>query len=128
MIGEVSDSVSKLVRDEIELAKVEMLAKGRKLATGSVAGLVAGIFLVFALIAVLEGFAWLLWYLLPTGRTLNYFWGFFALGLILVVLGICAGLVAYRFLRAGSPPTPALAIDEARRIRETVASSTELPS
>ena len=128
MIGEVSDRVSVLVRDEIELAKVEMIAKGRKLATGSIAGLVAGIFLIFALIAVLEGFAWLLWYLLPTGRTLNYFWGFFALGLILVVLGICAGLVAYRFLRAGSPPTPALAIDEARRIRETVTSSTESPS
>ena len=119
--------MSLLVREEIELAKAEMVAKGRKLLTGSVAGLVAGIFLVFALIAVLEGFAWLLWYLLPTGRTLNYFWGFFALGLILVVLGICAGLVAYRFLRAGSPPTPELAIDEARRIRDTVTSSAELP-
>lgn len=125
MVGDVSDRVSQLVRDEIDLAKVEMIAKGKTLARGTAVGVVAGVFLLVALVAFLEGCAWLLWYLLPTGHTLNYFWGFFALALILIVLGIGAGFIAYRALRAGAPPTPDMAIDEARKIRDTVASSTE---
>ena len=38
----------------------------------------------------------------------------------LLVLGGLAGFLAARALRAGSPPTPHLAIEEAKKIRETV--------
>jgi hypothetical protein len=37
-----------------------------------------------------------------------------------VLLGALAGFVAFRALKAGAPPTPAMAIDEARKIRDAV--------
>ena len=45
-------------------------------------------FLVTALFFVLIGCAWLLYYYLPIGNDYTYFWGFFAMAMILVVLGM----------------------------------------
>ncbi len=81
-----------------------------------------------ALFFVLIGCAWLLYYVLPIGSAFTYFWGFFAMALILVVLGVLAGLLAYRAVKAGAPPTPDMAIAEARKIRETVSASAETPA
>jgi hypothetical protein len=85
--------------------------------------MVAGVFFLVALFFVLIGFAWLLYYELPIGNTYTYFWGFFVMAAILVVLGALAGLLAFRAVKAGAPPTPQMAIEEARKIRETVSSS-----
>ena len=41
---------------------------------------------------------------------------------VLAVLAIDAFMLAWRKLQARAPPTPTMAIDEAKRIRETVAS------
>jgi hypothetical protein len=49
--------------------------------------------------------------------------GFALLTAALVVLAIVAFLAAWRGLKVGAP-TPTMAIDEAKRIRETVSSST----
>ena len=38
------------------------------------------------------------------------------------VLGGLAGFLAYRAFKSGAPPTPDMAIEEAKRIRETVSS------
>jgi hypothetical protein len=40
-----------------------------------------------------------------------------------LLLAALAGFLAFRALRSGAPPTPAMAIDEARKIREAVSSS-----
>jgi hypothetical protein len=90
--------------------------------------IVAGVFFFTALFFVLIGCAWLLYYELPIGNEFTYFWGFFAMALILVVLGAIAGLLAARAVKAGSPPVPEMAIEEARKIRETVSSSSEVPA
>jgi len=119
-ITEVSERASLLVREEIELAKAELAQKAAKLAKGAVVGVAAGIFVVTALFFVLIGCAWLLYYYLPIGNTFTYFWGFFAMALILLVLGLIAGLIAARTVKRGSPPVPDMAIEEARKIRETV--------
>jgi hypothetical protein len=42
---------------------------------------------------------------------------------VLFLLGAIAGLIAARAFKRGAPPTPEMAIDEAKRIRETVQSS-----
>lgn len=123
-ITEVSERATMLVREEIELAKAEVSEKVAKLARGAVVAGAAGIFLVTALIFVLNGFAWLLYYELPIGGTFTYFWGFFAMAVILVVLGVLAGLLAARLVRRSSPPVPNMAIEEARKIRETVSAGT----
>ena len=122
-ITEVTDRASVLIREEIELAKTEITEKATRLAKGAVVGIVAGVFFFTALFFVLIGCAWLLYYELPIGNEFTYFWGFFAMAVILAVLGVIAGLLAYKAVKAGAPPTPDMAIEEARLIRDTVSSS-----
>lgn len=124
-ITEVSERASVLIREEIELAKTEITEKATRLAKGAVVAIVAGVFFLIALFFVLIGCAWLLYYELPIGGDFTYFWGFFAMAVILVALGVVAGLLAAKAVKAGSPPAPTMAIEEARKIRETVSSSSD---
>jgi uncharacterized membrane protein YqjE len=119
-IQEISERVSVLVHEEIELAKAEMTEKVTRLVKGAVIGIAAGIFIVFALIYLLHGFAWLAWYeLFPDNQ---FFWGFFVVAAVLFLVGALAGFIAARAVKSGSPPTPVMAIDEAKLIKETVQS------
>jgi len=119
-LQEVTERAQLLVREEIELAKAEVTEKVQRLVKGLAVGAVAGVFALGALLVLLHGFSWLAWYVLPVGNKLNYFWGFFLVALILLILGAIAGFLAARFIKAGSPPKPELAIEEAQRIRDTV--------
>ncbi len=117
-ITEVSERASLLVREEIELAKAEVFEKLHNLLRGAVVGLVAGIFAVVALLYLLSGFAWLISVeLFPRGK---YYAGFFVVALLLVILGAVLGFLAAKWLKAAAPPTPTMAIDEARKIRASV--------
>ena len=120
-IQEVSDRAQILVREEIELAKAEVTEKVTVLAKGAGVGIAAGVVGVFGLSLLLQGFAWLAWFVLFQGSS-NYFWGFFIVAGVLFLLGALAGYIASRAFKAGAPPTPDMAIDEAKRIRETVQS------
>jgi uncharacterized membrane protein YqjE len=124
-IAAVSERVAVLVREEVELAKAEVSEKASKLARGAVVAVVAGVFFLTALFFVLIGLAWLLYYELPIGNEFTYFWGFFAMALILVILGALAGWLAVKAVKKGSPPVPTMAIEEARLIRETMSSGNE---
>jgi len=119
-IAEVSERATLLVHEEIELAKAEMSEKATKLARGAVVGVAAGVFFVTALLFLLIGCAWLLYFYLPLGNAFSYFYGFFAMAVILVLFGAIAGLIAARAVKKGTPPMPTMAIEEARRIRESV--------
>jgi uncharacterized membrane protein YqjE len=118
-ITEISERATLLIHEEIELAKAEVTEKTTKLVKGAIVGVAAGIFFVMALVFVLVGCAWLLYYFLP-GNNFTYFWGFFAMAVILLFLGVVAGLIASRVVKRGAPPTPDMAIEEARKIRDTV--------
>jgi len=118
-IQEVSDRAQILVREEIELAKAEVTAKLTVLIRGAVAGIVAGVFALVGLLFLLHGFAWLAYYVLPVPDG-TFFWGFFLVAGILFILGAIAGFVASRAFKRGAPPTPDMAIDQAKRIRDTV--------
>jgi uncharacterized membrane protein YqjE len=120
-IQQVAEKASLLVREEIELAKAEMTEKVTKLIKGAVVGIVAGIFAVAGLIYLLHALSWLLWKLIDDGD--NFYLGFLIVAGVLFLLGGVAGFLAARFLKGGTPPTPALAIEEAQLIKETVQSS-----
>jgi uncharacterized membrane protein YccC len=120
-IQEVSERAQILVREEIELAKAEVTEKVSALIRGAVVGIVAGLFAVAGLLFLLHGFAWLAYYALPVADG-TFFWGFFLVAGVLFVLGGLAGFLAARSFKRGAPPKPELAIDEAKRIRETVTS------
>jgi uncharacterized membrane protein YqjE len=118
----VSEKASLLVREEIELAKAEMTEKITKLVKGAVVGIVAGVFAVFALIYLLHSLSWGLFAALSNDA--NYIWvGYLIVGGLLLLLGGLAGFVALRFVKGGTPPTPAMAIEEAQLIKQTIETS-----
>ena len=121
-LAEVSDRVTLLVREELELARAEVERKAKTIAKGAGVALAAGIFISVGLMFLLHGAAWLTWYVLPTQKP-SYFWGFFVVAGVLFILGGLSGWLASKWLKAG-PPTPDMAIDEAKKIRETVESAT----
>mgnify|MGYP001160503692 CR=1 FL=1 len=122
-ITEVSEKASLLVREEIELAKAEISARVTKLMRGAVVGAAAGIFVVTGLLFLLHAASWLVWQLTDTQT--SYWLGYLIVAVVLFVLGALAGALAYRAVRSGTPPTPELALDEARKIRETVSTASE---
>jgi len=125
-IADVSERASQLVREEIELARAEVMQKAYRLMRGAIVGAVAGVFFLTALFLALIGCAWLLYYYLP-GNNFTYFVGFFAMALILVVIGAGAAMIAARAVKRGAPPTPDMAIEEARKIRAVVADQASGP-
>jgi uncharacterized membrane protein YqjE len=115
-VQEISERASLLVREEIELAKAEVAEKVNKLIRGAVVGTAAGVFAVFGLSILLNGFAWLLFALIFD----DVYWGFFIVAGVLFVLAGLSAFLATRWFKGGAPPTPNMAIDEAQRIRETL--------
>jgi uncharacterized membrane protein YqjE len=118
-IQEVTEKAQILVREEIELAKVEVTQKVTKLGKGAVIAAAAGVFVLGALVMILFGLAWLAYWAIPFPDG-QYFWGYFTVAAILLLLAALAGYVAFRALKAGSPPAPKMAIEEAKLIKETV--------
>jgi len=102
---------------------VEVTEKLTTLARGLAIGAAAGIFVLAGLLMLLHGSALLEWYVLPVGNSLNYFWGFYLVAGILFIVGGIAGFLAARWLKSVQSPAPAMAIEEAKLIRETVKSS-----
>ena len=118
-VAEISEKASLLVREEIELAKAEVTRKATSLGKGAAVAAVAGVFAFLGLIFLLETLSWL-WFKL----FFDDIWLGFLVTTVLLFLGAAvAGLVGLRWIKKGAPPTPDMAIDEAKRIRETVQSS-----
>jgi Putative Actinobacterial Holin-X, holin superfamily III len=117
IVAQVSENASILVREEIELAKAEIEQKVRRLAMGAAVGAAAGFFVFLALIFAFHALAWGLSDLFNN----PYGWVGYLIttGLLLLFAGV-AGFLAMRAFKAGAPPTPDLAIEEAKRIRETL--------
>jgi hypothetical protein len=115
LVTEVTEKTTLLIHEEIELAKAEVTGKLTKLGIGAAVAGAAGIFMVFGLIYGGEAVAW----------AINSFgfenWvGFAVVWAFLTLLGLVAGLVAYRLFKKGSPPVPSMAIEEARATRDAI--------
>lgn len=117
MVLDVSERVSFLVREELELAKAEISEKASSLLKGSVVGIAAGVFVLLGLAMLMHALAWLLNDLF-FGDTV---WlGFLVEAAFWFVIAGAAGFFAFRAVKSGAPPTPAMAIEEAQGIRETL--------
>ena len=117
LVTRISEDASTLVREEIELAKAEIELKVRRIAQGAMVGAAAGFFLFFSLVFALDSLAW--------GLSDAFFpssiWaGFLVTAGILVLLAAIAGFIALRAFKAGTPPMPEKAIEEAKLIRQTL--------
>ncbi len=119
-VAEISEKASLLVREEIELAKAEVTRKATALGKGAAVAAVAGVFAVLGLIFFLHFLSWFFFWLFGFD---DVFWGYLITTLLLFVLAGIAGFVGMRWIKKGAPPTPDMAIDEAKRIKETVQTS-----
>ena len=124
LVIDISEKTSYLIREEIELAKAEVTEKVTKLVQGSVVAIVAGVFVLMALAMLMHGIAWLLNDLFFSG---NVWAGFLIESLFWLLVAAAAGLFAYRSFKRGAPPTPDMAIEEAKEIRAAFESQ-ETPS
>jgi H+/Cl- antiporter ClcA len=115
IVAEVSEKASLLVRQEIELAKAEVSEKVTSLARGAAMGAAAGVFLIFGVTML---FHFLSWFVNDLFDWSNLVWPGY--GIVTLALFIIAGLAAWlaaRFFKKGAPPTPDMAIEEAKRTR-----------
>ena len=114
LVLDVSEQTSRLVRDEIDLAKAEISEKVNQLVRGSGVAIAAGVFAFFALILFMHALAWFLGDVLLGD---NIWLGYLVAGLIFVAIGAGAGYYAYRSFQKASPPIPNQAIEEAKLTR-----------
>jgi hypothetical protein len=115
LVTKISEQASTLVREEIELAKAEVAIKARSLGVGAGIGVAAGFFVFLALIFAFESLGFGL------ADILESLWlGFLIVTVLLLIMAAVAGLIASRMLKAGAPPTPDLAIQEAKLTKEAL--------
>jgi uncharacterized membrane protein YqjE len=116
VVNDVSNKASLLVREEIELAKTEIAEKAQSLAKGGAVAGAAGIMVVFALIYFFEALAWFFNDIAGTVNSSPWV-GFIIVFAILLIIAAIAGAIGVRWIKRGAPPTPDLAIEEAKRTR-----------
>jgi uncharacterized small protein (DUF1192 family) len=121
-VTEVTERVTVLIREEIELAKAEMTQKVQSIARGAAAIAAGAVFGVFAVVFVFFTLAWGL------NSAFGSLWEGFAVVLVLLVAATIGAFVfAWRKLKVGAP-TPQMALEEAKKIRATVSAKSEVES
>ncbi|MFM9139626.1 MAG: phage holin family protein [Solirubrobacterales bacterium] len=123
-IRRVTEDTQGLVRDQIDLAKLELQQKASVFGRGTAIGVAAGVFIVGALLLIIEGLSWMAWYFLFPDDA--FFLGFFLVALILIILGVIAGLLAAKALRKAKAPIPDDALAAARQTQETFSEEAHL--
>jgi uncharacterized membrane protein YqjE len=121
IVNEVSEKASLLIRQEIELAKAEVSEKVGKLTKGAAVAAAAGVFLIFGVTMFFHFLSLFLNDLFDW----NTGWpGYGVVTAALFLLAILAALIALRLFKRGAPPTPDLAIEEAKRTRAELEAQT----
>src|SRR3954451_1920147 len=116
VVNDVSTKASLLVREEIELAKTEIAEKAKSLGRGLAVAIVAGITIVFALVYFFEALAWFLNDIAGTVNSSPWLGFIIVFGLLFIFAAIC-GFIRLGSIKKGAPPTPDMAIEEAKRTR-----------
>lgn len=109
LISNVGDQVSRLVRDELELAKAELRQKGKRFGTGVALGGAAGVLAWFGLAGLLVAAGAALALVMPVWAA--------ALIVAVVLLAVAGVLAAVGVgdVKKSTPPIPEQAIDSTRR-------------
>ena len=116
-VKEAVERTRSIVRLEIELALLEIKQKLARIAMGVGFGAGAAVFAVFALGFLLAGAAAALSLVVPVWAALSI------VGVLLLLGAALLANAAVRSIKAGTPPMPEEAIEEARLTTETVISN-----
>lgn len=109
LISRVGEQVSRLVRDELELAKTELRAKGKRFGTGVALGGAAGVLAWFGVAALFVAAGAALALVLPVWAA-----ALVVGGVLLLTAGILAA-IGVGDVKKATPPVPEQAIDSTRR-------------
>ena len=116
VVADVTAKANLLVKEEIELAKAEVSQKVKRLGIGAGLITVAAVFMFFFLIFLLHmlalGFAD--WF------SLKAWVGYAIVCVLLLVFAAILALIARSAFKKGSPPTPQMAIEEAKKTRAAI--------
>src|SRR3954470_19490561 len=119
VVNDVSTKASLLIREEIELAKTEMTEKAKSLVRGSAVAIVAAVTIVFALVYLFEALAWFFNDIFGTVNSSPWLGFIVVFGLLFIAAAI-AGFIGLRWIKKGAPPTPDMAIEEAKITRAEI--------
>ncbi|MSX02277.1 MAG: hypothetical protein F2813_03845 [Actinobacteria bacterium] len=125
-IQRVSSDTRGLIQDQVDLAKLELQQKATVFGRGTVIAIAAGVFLIGALLLIIEGASWLAWYLFFPNDT--FFWGFFLMAFLLIVCAVLAGLLAAKMLKKAKVPVPDQALAAARQTQAVISEEARLTS
>jgi hypothetical protein len=118
LVFDVAERVSILVREEIALAKAELTEKATNIGKGAVVGIAAGVFVLMALAMFMHAVAWAINDVL--GIESAVWVGFLIEAAFWLLVAGLAGLIAYRSVKKGTPPTPEMAIEEIKETKATL--------
>ncbi|EWC63924.1 putative integral membrane protein [Actinokineospora spheciospongiae] len=117
LVSRLSEQVSRLVRDELSLAKVELKDKGKQAGVGAALGGSAGVLAWFGVAALMITAIAALALVLPTWAAALIVAG------VLFAVAAVLGMVAVKKVKHATPPIPEQAIDSTRRDVEAVKES-----
>lgn len=117
LVSRLSEQVSRLVRDELSLAKVELKDKGKQAGVGAALGGSAGVLAWFGVAALMITAIAALALVLPTWAA-----ALIVAGVLFAVAAVLA-LVAVKKVKRATPPIPEQAINSTRRDVEAVKES-----
>jgi hypothetical protein len=118
LVFDVAERVSILVREEIALAKAELTEKATNIGRGAVIGIAAGVFVLMSLAMFMHAVAWAINDVL--GIESAVWVGFLIEALFWLLVAGFAGLIAYKSVKKGTPPTPEMAIEEMKETKATL--------
>jgi uncharacterized membrane protein YqjE len=108
LIRQMSEQVSRLIRDELRLAKIELVEKGRR------AGIGAGLVGAAGLLATLAAGSFVAMVILLLALVMPAWVAALIVGAVLLIAAGVAGLTGRRQVAQGTPPTPELAMQSVR--------------
>ncbi|WP_345427090.1 phage holin family protein [Pseudonocardia xishanensis] len=114
LVRQLTEQVRTLVTDEVELAKVEMTAKGKALGVG------AGLAGAGTIVLLGGGLAFIAAAIAALALVLPVWAAALIVGGVLVVVGAVLALAGRKQITAGAPPMPNEAIASTKRDVDTV--------
>jgi hypothetical protein len=115
IVGDISAKTQLLIKEEIELAKTEIAVKAKKLGIGAGMASAALVTLIYFTIFLFFGVAYLINDLFNWED--NIWAGFLIVAVFFLIVTILLVFIGLRLIRRGSPPTPDMAIEEAKATR-----------
>ena len=109
LLSDLTQQVSRLVRDEVQLAKIDLTEKGKKAGLGLGAFSIAGLLAFFALGALVTTA------IAALSQAVDVWLAALVVAVVLLALAAVAALVGKKEVQQATPPVPQAAVDGVKK-------------